>query len=75
MRRYRKERRLGLHWLRIPLVVTDINAFIRLGLLKEDQRTPEFLEASGGGQGLGIGGDLRSDHRGISGGCLWLKLE
>ena len=41
MRRYRKERRLGLHWLRIALDVTDINAFIRLGLLKEDQRQDE----------------------------------
>jgi hypothetical protein len=41
MRRYRKERRLGLHWLRIALDVTDINALIRLGLLKEDQRQDE----------------------------------
>ena len=41
MRRYRKERRQGLRWLRIPLDVTDINAFIRLGLLKEDQRQDE----------------------------------
>ena len=41
MRRYRKERRLGLRWLRIPLDVTDIDAFIRLGLLKEDQRQDE----------------------------------
>ena len=40
-RRYRKERRQGLRWLRIPLDITDINAFIRLGLLKEDQRQDE----------------------------------
>ena len=41
MRRYRKERRQGLRWLRIPLDVTDINAFIRLGFLKEDEREDE----------------------------------
>ncbi len=39
MRRYRKRRRQGLQYVRILLHVTDIDAFIRLGLLKEDQRT------------------------------------
>jgi hypothetical protein len=38
MRRYRKERRLGLRWIRIPLDETDIEAFIQLRLLKQDQR-------------------------------------
>jgi len=38
MRRYRKERLPGLRWIRMPIDVTDINAFIRIGLLKNDQR-------------------------------------
>jgi hypothetical protein len=38
MRRYRKQRRLGLRYVRIPLHVTDIDALIRMRLLKEDQR-------------------------------------
>jgi hypothetical protein len=41
MRRYRKERRMELRWLRIPLHVTDIDAFVRLGLLKEEERQDE----------------------------------
>jgi hypothetical protein len=32
---------MGLRLLRIPLHVTDINAFIRLGLLKEHDRLDE----------------------------------
>jgi hypothetical protein len=32
---------MELRWLRIALHVTDINAFIRLGLLKEDERQDE----------------------------------
>jgi hypothetical protein len=43
MRRYRKQRRQGLRYVRIPLHVTDIDALIRMGLLKEDQR--DDLEA------------------------------
>jgi hypothetical protein len=35
MRRYR---RLGLRYVRIPLHVTDIDALIRMRLLKEDER-------------------------------------
>src|SRR5438874_10873579 len=38
MRRYRKERLRGLRWIRMPIDVSDIDAFIRLGLMKEDQR-------------------------------------
>ncbi len=38
MRRYRKEHLPGLRWIRMPIDVSDINAFIRLGLMKEDQR-------------------------------------
>ena len=38
MRRYRKQRRQGLRYVRIALHVTDIDALIRMRLLKEDQR-------------------------------------
>jgi hypothetical protein len=38
MRRYRKQRRQGLRSVRILLDETDIDALIRLRLLKEDQR-------------------------------------
>jgi len=38
MRHYRKQRRQGLRSVRIPLHVTDIDALIRMRLLKEDQR-------------------------------------
>jgi hypothetical protein len=41
MRRYRKQRRQGLRPVRILLDETDLDAFIRLGLLKEDQRQDE----------------------------------
>jgi hypothetical protein len=38
MRLYRKRRRNGMQYVRIPLHVTDIDDLIRLGLLKEEQR-------------------------------------
>jgi hypothetical protein len=38
MRRYRKQRRQGLRSVRILLDDTDIDALIRMGLLKKDQR-------------------------------------
>ena len=38
MRRYRKQRRLGLRSVRVLLDETDIDALIRMGFLKEDQR-------------------------------------
>jgi hypothetical protein len=38
MRRYRKQRRQGLRPVRILLDETDIDALIRMRLLKEDQR-------------------------------------
>ena len=38
MRRYRKQRRQGLRYVRIQLHVTDIDALIRMRLLKEDER-------------------------------------
>jgi hypothetical protein len=41
MRRYRKQRKQGLRPVRILLDETDVDAFIRLGLLKEDQRQDE----------------------------------
>jgi hypothetical protein len=41
MRRYRKQQKQGLRSVRILLDETDIDAFIRLGLLKEDQRQDE----------------------------------
>jgi len=37
MRSYRKRRRQGLQYVGILLHVTEIDAFIRLGLLKEDR--------------------------------------
>jgi hypothetical protein len=43
MRRYRKQRKQGLRYIPIPLHVTDIDALIRMRLLKEDQR--EDVEA------------------------------
>jgi hypothetical protein len=46
MRLYRKRRRQGLRSVRILLRVTDIDEFIRLGLLEEEQReSPEALQA------------------------------
>ena len=39
MRLYRKRRRQGLQYVRIPLHVTDVDALIHMGLLKDDQRT------------------------------------
>jgi hypothetical protein len=41
MRRYRKQQKQGLRPVRILLDETDVDAFIRLGLLKEDQRQDE----------------------------------
>jgi hypothetical protein len=41
MRRYRKQRKQGLRYIPIPLHVTDIDALIRMGILKEDQRQDE----------------------------------
>ena len=38
MRRYRKQRKQGLRCIPIPLHETDIDALIRMRLLKEDQR-------------------------------------
>jgi hypothetical protein len=38
MRLYRKRRRDGMRYVRIPLHVTDIDALIRMRLLKEEQR-------------------------------------
>ena len=43
MRRYRKQRRLGLRSVRILLDQPDIDALIRMKLLKQDQR--EDVEA------------------------------
>ena len=38
MRRYRERRRQRLQYIPIPLHETDIDALIRMRLLKEDQR-------------------------------------
>ena len=38
MRLSRKRRREGMHYVRIPLHVTDIDSLIRMRLLREDQR-------------------------------------
>jgi hypothetical protein len=46
MRLHRKRRRQGLRSVRILLRVTDIDDFVRLGLLKEELReSPEAIEA------------------------------
>ena len=39
MRLHRKRQRQGLHYVHILLHVTNIDALIHLGLLKDDQRT------------------------------------
>ena len=39
MRLHRKRQRQGLQYVRILLHVTDIDGLIRLGLLRDDQRT------------------------------------
>ena len=39
MRLYRKRQRQGLQYVRILLHVTEIDALIHMGLLKNDQRT------------------------------------
>jgi hypothetical protein len=38
MRSYRKRRRDGMHYVRIPLHVTEIDDLVRMGLLKQEQR-------------------------------------
>jgi hypothetical protein len=38
MRLYRKQRRQGMQFIRIPLHVTEIDGLIRMRLLKEEQR-------------------------------------
>ena len=38
MRRYRKQRKQGLRYIPIPLHETDIDALIRMRLLKDEQR-------------------------------------
>jgi len=39
MRAYRKRRREAMRYVRIPLHVTEVDALIRIGRLKEDSRT------------------------------------
>jgi len=47
VRRYRKRVRQRLRYVRIALHVTDIEALIRMGLLREDQRQdPEALQTA-----------------------------
>ena len=47
MRHYRKRRRQGLQYVRIPLHVTDVDSFIRMGVLKEEQRhDTEWLQTA-----------------------------
>ena len=38
MRRYRKQQRQGLRYIPIPLHVSEIDALIRMRLLKDEQR-------------------------------------
>jgi hypothetical protein len=46
MRLYRKRRRQGLRYVRIPLHVTEIDDLIRMGLLKEaGRKDDEALQA------------------------------
>jgi hypothetical protein len=46
MRRYRKQRRQGLRPVRILLDEMDIDALIRMGLLKEHQHDVEALQTA-----------------------------
>jgi hypothetical protein len=47
MRSYRKRRREGMLYVRIPLHVTEVDALIRMGRLKDDPRTnDEVLQAA-----------------------------
>ena len=47
MRLYRKRRRQGMQYVRIQLHVTEAEALIRMGRLKDDCRTDaEILEAA-----------------------------
>jgi hypothetical protein len=47
MRRYRKQRRDGMRYIRIPLHESDIAALTSAGLLSEDQRQDaEALQAA-----------------------------
>ena len=47
MRLYRKRRREAMRYVRIPLHVTEVDALIRIGRLKEDLRTDaEVLQAA-----------------------------
>ena len=47
MRLYRKRRREGMRYVRIPLHVMEVDALIRIGRLKEDSRTDaEVLQAA-----------------------------
>ena len=47
MRVYRKRRRQGMQYVRIPLHVTEADALIRMGRLKDDSRTDaEVLQAA-----------------------------
>jgi hypothetical protein len=47
MRLYRKRRREGMRYVLIPLHVTEVEALIRIGRLKEDSRTDaEVLQAA-----------------------------
>ena len=38
MRNYRKRRRYGMQFVRVPLHVTDIDDLIRMRVLKEEER-------------------------------------
>jgi len=47
MRAYRKRRREAMRYVRIPLHVTEVDALIHIGRLKEDSRTDaEVLQAA-----------------------------
>jgi hypothetical protein len=47
MRLYRKRRRQGLQYVRIPLHVTEVDRFIRMGLLRKEQRQdPEAVQTA-----------------------------
>jgi hypothetical protein len=47
MRLYRKRRRQGLQYVRIPLYLTEIDDLIRIGLLKENRRhDPEAVQTA-----------------------------
>jgi hypothetical protein len=47
MRRYRRRRRHGVHYVRVPLHVTEVDVLVEMRFLKEEDRhDPQGLQAA-----------------------------